>query len=57
MPTNDWLEYPVCPYCGAIQEPMGIRTETFRCGCRSCGKAFDLQVQITRRYRSEKEEE
>lgn len=56
MPS-DWKEYPECPYCGAIQTHMGLRTETFRCRCHSCGKAFDLQVQITRRYRSEKEEE
>lgn len=47
-----WLEYPECPYCGAIQEPMGIRVETFRCRCHSCGKVFDLQVRITRRYRA-----
>lgn len=53
----DWLEYPECPYCGAIQLHMGIRTETFRCRCLSCGKAFDLQVKLKRRYRSVKDEE
>ena len=54
---SDWKEYPECPYCGAIQEDKHGRTETFRCRCHSCGKAFDLQVQVTRRYRSTKEEE
>ena len=56
MPANDWQEYPECPYCGAIQQPMGIRTETFRCRCHACRRAFDLQVRITRCYRSTKEE-
>ncbi len=58
MPNNDWQEYPECPYCGAIQgdeqPPEGTWSHWT---CHSCGKRFTLEVQVARRYRSEKEEE
>ena len=53
MPTDDWQEYPECPYCGAIQEyAVPTADEVWLWTCHSCGKRFTLTVQVTRRYRA-----
>lgn len=59
MPNREtWLEYPECPCCGAIQgnetpPEGGWKNWT----CQSCGQQFQLEVQVTRRYRSTPMEE
>lgn len=55
---TDWKEYPECPHCGAIQAlTVATKSEQWRWTCCCCRKQFTLDIQVTRRYRSEKEED
>lgn len=50
---SKWQEYPECPACGAIQDDPGTtETSTWTVACHSCGRKFQLAVQVTRRYRA-----
>lgn len=53
----DWTEDPECPYCGAIKSLYGYESTTERVTCPSCARKFQLDVQVTRRYRATAMEE
>ncbi len=48
-----WMEYPECPWCGAIQgEPDNAEADSYSHTCHSCGQAFQVEVAVKRYYRS-----
>ncbi len=45
------MEYPECPYCGAIQDGHKPAESTIEnVTCHSCEKRFELRIVVTRLY-------